>query len=102
MRRVFFSLEKIKQRTIYMTPIFSVVGKEGGEEGKKKGGKEERERRGGGGGEKKGFLFGERGGRRLKTVMDIEVGEGDGEKRGDRGGERDLIGEEVGGKIKKK
>ena len=38
-----FSWGKIKKKT----PIFSIVGREGGEEGKKKGGKEERERRGG-------------------------------------------------------
>ena len=59
----FFSHWGKSKKGLSMTPIFSVVGKEGGEEGKKKGGKEERVRRGGEGGEgeKKGFLFGRKG-----------------------------------------
>ena len=84
-----------------MTPIFLVAGKEGGggrqEEGRK--GREGNEGRGGEG-EKKGFFFGrkgweegERGGRRLKMVMDIEVGERD------DGEERE---QEEGGEIKKR
>ena len=83
MRRVFLTiLGKIKERTIYDPNIFGCgEGRGGGrqEEGRKGGeGKEGR----GGEGEKKGSYLEERGGRRLKMVMDIEVEEGDGEKKG--------------------
>ena len=87
MRRIFFSLGKIKERTIDDPNIFG--GKEGG--GGKKARRREERRRGKGG--EGGFLFGRKGweegerggggGRRLKMEMDIKVG-------GKRGGGKEV------------
>ena len=103
MRRVFSQYWGKSKKGLSMTPIFLVVGKEGGRKARRR---EERRRGKGGEGvrrKKKGSCLGERGeegergGRRLKMVMDIEVEEGDGEKKGGERWRKALIGEEVGG-----